>query len=64
MAHKRLAVVHEIYSGHSENTYNTLKTYITERKVTVHRKYIEEYQIDNYVHVIACSNKDYALYLR
>ena len=63
VAHKRLAVVHEIYSGHSENTYNTLKTYITERKVTVHRKYIEEYQIDNYVHVIACSNNDYALYL-
>ena len=63
VAHKRLAVVHEIYSGHSEDTYNSLKSCITERKVTVHRKYIEEYEIDNYVHVIACSNKDYALYL-
>ena len=63
VAHKRLAVVHEIYSGHNEDTYNSLKTCITERKVTVHRKYIEEYEIDNYVHVIACSNKDYALYL-
>ena len=63
VAHKRLAVVHEIYSGHSESTYNTLKTYITERKFTVYRKYIEHYEIANYVHIIACSNKDYALYL-
>ena len=63
IAHKRLAVVHEIYAGHSSKAYNKLKSVITDRTVTINEKFIKEYQLDVFVHVFACSNSTRALKL-
>lgn len=56
LAHKRLAVVHEIYAGHSSRAYNKLKSAITDRYVTVSKKYQPDYEIENWLHILACSN--------
>jgi len=61
IANKRLIVVNEIYSGHSWKAYNTLKSYITDKDVTVNAKYQRPYIIDNWAHIIACSNSMRAL---
>lgn len=63
LAHKRLAVVHEIYAGHSSKAYNKLKSTITDKFVTVSRKYMPNYEIENWVHVFACSNSKRAIKL-
>lgn len=63
LAHKRLAVVHEIYAGHSSKAYNKLKSCITDRYVTVQKKYQANYEIENWVHIFACSNSPRALKL-
>jgi hypothetical protein len=60
---KRLAVVHEIYAGHSSKAYNKLKSIITDRNITVSKKYQPVYDIENWVHVFACSNSKRALQL-
>lgn len=62
-AHKRLAVVHEIYAGHSAKAYNKLKSVITDHIITVSQKYMASYDIDNWVHVFACSNSTRAMQL-
>jgi hypothetical protein len=56
VGHKRLAVVHEIYQGHGFKAYNKLKSVITERRVRVNRKNVPQYEIDNWCHILACSN--------
>jgi hypothetical protein len=56
VAHKRLAVVQEIHSGHSWKAYNVTKSVITDPHVTVKRKYIRNYLDENWVHIFACSN--------
>ncbi len=53
---KRLAVVSEIYQGHSWKTYNKLKEFITDKEVTINIKYEKEYTVQNWVHIVACSN--------
>jgi len=63
LAHKRLAIVHEIYAGHSSKAYNTLKTVITDDDVTVRQKYLASYTIENWIHIFACSNSPRALLL-
>jgi hypothetical protein len=63
LAHRRLAVVHEIYAGHSSKAYNKLKSAITDRYVTVQKKYQANYEIENWVHVFACSNSMRAMKL-
>lgn len=60
-AHKRLVIVNEIYSGHSWKAYNNLKTLITDREINVNRKYEKAYVIENWTHMIACSNSLRAL---
>jgi hypothetical protein len=55
-SHKRLAIVHEIYSGHSWKAYNDLKSIITDKDIEVHRKFLADYRIDNWIHIIAMSN--------
>jgi hypothetical protein len=62
-AHRRLAVVHEIYAGHSSRAYNKLKSIITDFNIEVHRKYMADYRVDNWVHAFACSNSMRALKL-
>lgn len=61
MAQKRLAIVNEIYSGSSWKAYNSLKSIITDHSVTVNQKYMRQYVVDNWVHVVACSNSMRAL---
>lgn len=63
LAHKRLAVVHEIYAGHSAKAYNTLKTIITDKNITVSKKYMANYEVQNFMHVFACSNSMRAIQL-
>jgi hypothetical protein len=60
-ANKRLVVVGEIYSGHSWKAYNRLKGYITDKEIEVNEKYMKPYMIENWVHVVACSNSRKAL---
>lgn len=62
-AHKRLAVIHEIYAGHSSKAYNNLKSIITDHTLMVKKKYQADYQIDNWIHVFACSNSRKAIQL-
>jgi len=61
MANKRLVIVNEIYSGSSWKAYHSLKSVVTDRDLTVNQKYMRQYQIDNWCHVIACSNSMRAL---
>ena len=61
MAHKRLVVVGEIYQGHSFKAYNKLKGVITDKDFSVNKKHQAQYRIDNWCHVIACSNSEAAL---
>lgn len=63
IAHKRLAVVHEIYAGQSSKAYNKLKSSITDRYVTVQKKYQANYEIENWIHIFACSNSMRAMKL-
>lgn len=62
-AHKRLAVVHEIYAGHSVKGYNKLKSIITDKYITVSKKYVANYEIENWLHIFACSNSLRAIQL-
>src|SRR3990167_2969616 len=61
LANKRLAIVNEIYSGHSWRAYHSLKTAITDRDVSVNVKYQRQYEIENWCHVFACSNSRRAM---
>ena len=58
---KRLAIVNEIYSGDNSKSYNRLKSTITEKMTPVSKKYQASYEIENWVHVFACSNSWRAL---
>ena len=60
-ANKRLAIVNEIYSGHSWKAYNSLKSIITDTELRVNEKYQRNYTIENWTHVFACSNSPRAL---
>jgi len=61
VAHKRLAVVNEIYSGSSWKAYHHLKSLITDPEIEVNRKFMQPYKIDNWCHILACSNSMRAL---
>ncbi len=57
-ANKRLVIVNEIYSGGSWKTYNKIKSMITDDHISVNEKFQRAYTIDNFLHIIACSNAD------
>lgn len=61
VAHKRLAIVSEIYSGASWKAYHALKSVITDKDITVNQKYMRPYIIENWCHIIASSNSMRAL---
>jgi Family of unknown function (DUF5906) len=61
VALKRLAVISEIYSGQNWKSYQTLKSIITDRDISVNQKYQRQYVIDNWCHILACSNSMRAL---
>lgn len=54
--HRRLAIIHEIYSGQSSKAYNKLKSVITDRNIEVNQKFMAVYRIENWCHIFACSN--------
>lgn len=60
-ARKRLVIINEIYTGHSWKSYNLLKSVITDRDITCNEKYMRPYMIENWCHVLACSNSMRAL---
>ena len=60
-AHKRLAVIHEIYEDYKNKGYERLKSVLTESTLKINAKYMAKYEIDNWLHVIACSNNKRAL---
>jgi hypothetical protein len=60
-AHKRLAIIHEIYAGNSSKAYNKLKSIITDSSIEVNKKYQATYNIECWIHVLACSNSKRAL---
>ena len=62
-AHVRLAIIAEIYSGHSSKAYKKLKRYITDPAITVNRKFQAPYLIQNWTHLIASSNSRQAMKL-
>jgi hypothetical protein len=61
LAFKRLAVVAEIYDGHTSKAYNQLKSFITDDHVEVNEKYEKTYAISNHIHIVASSNSFRAL---
>lgn len=60
-AHKRLVTIEEIYQGHSWKAYNRLKSIMTDPTMMVNIKHIAQYQLENWVHVLASSNSKVAL---
>ena len=63
IAHKRLAVVNEIYAGASSKAYNKLKSVASDRYLTVNKKNQPTYDLENWIHIFACSNSPRALKL-
>ena len=61
--YKRLAVIGEIYAGHSAKAYNQLKQPLTDDWVRAEEKYERPYQVKNWIHVHASSNSRLALKL-
>jgi len=63
VAKNRLAIVNEIYSGKSSKAYNNLKTIISDTTVSVNEKHEKEYDLENFIHIFACSNSMRAIRL-
>jgi len=63
IAHRRLAVIHEIYSGERRKAYDTIKSWITEKHVDCNKKFVTPYTISNWCHFIASSNSLLAIHL-
>lgn len=61
VANKRLIVVGEIYTGQSFKAYNILKSYLTDKNINVNEKFQRPYTIENWAHIVACSNSKKAL---
>jgi len=61
VGNKRLAVVHEIYAGHSSKAYNRLKSYITDTHIDINKKYMNSYKVENWTHMFVMSNSTNAL---
>jgi hypothetical protein len=57
IAHKRLAIIQEIFSGQNKKVYDNLKSTMTDRYVDVNKKNIPNYRLRNYVQVLASSSK-------
>jgi hypothetical protein len=63
VAHKRLAVINEIYSGEKRKCYDRLKQIITDEAVDMNEKHMPVYTVPNFIHVVACSNSSKAMHL-
>jgi len=63
LVNKRFAFIGEIYTGRSWKAANLLKQHITDRETDVNEKFIKEYTVENWIHIMACSNSMRALKL-
>jgi hypothetical protein len=63
-AEKQLCIVNEIYAGHSSAAYDKLKEVVTDPDLNVEKKYLNDYKVDNHIHMFACSNNKLALKLK
>lgn len=63
VARKRLIFIAEIYSGHSRKAYDKLKSVLADDDLEVNQKGIDQYRLDNWATVIACSNSEAAMHL-
>src|SRR5262249_47276095 len=63
IALKRLAIIAEIYEGHTAATYKKLQGIVTDENVDVNQKYEKPYTIKNFIHIFATSNSSRALKL-
>jgi hypothetical protein len=61
IGYRRLAVIAEVYAGHSAKTFNILKAVITDKDVHLNEKYEKEFWIENWIHIFATSNSYNAL---
>ncbi len=62
-ARVRLIIVNEIYSGHGWKANKKLKPLLTDKTVEVNEKHQQVYSIENWAHMLACSNSMRALKL-
>jgi hypothetical protein len=62
-AFKRLVVVAELYSGHSDKTYNKLKNVVTDEDTHVENKYEKPFYVNNHAQMVVMSNSMKALKL-
>jgi hypothetical protein len=62
-ARRRLIFISEFYSGTSRKAYDKLKPLITDDLLEVNEKGVNQYELENWATVIACSNSEAALYL-
>ncbi len=63
MKDKRLAIIDEVYQGHSWKVYNLLKPYITEMRLRVNEKFMAEVEYPCWIHFFATSNEMLAVRL-
>lgn len=61
LARKRLIFIAEIYSGHSRKANDKLKAVLADDDIEVNQKGIDQYRLDNWATVIACSNSEAAV---
>jgi len=62
-ARKRLIFISEFYSGEKRKAYDKLKPLITEEMIEINEKGVNQFEIDNWATIIACSNSEEALHL-
>jgi hypothetical protein len=55
---KRLAIIGEVYQGHSSKLYNRMKDVITDDTLDIRLMHQDTFTIKNHVHVIAFSNSN------
>jgi len=61
LPNKRLAIIDEMYEGHSFRAYNKMKKFMTEPTIEVNEKFTKPYVVDNWCHIFATSNNEKAL---
>ena len=62
-AGRRLVVCHEIYEGRNRALAESLKSILTDERVSINEKYAREYELPNWTMVAACSNSRRAIHL-
>lgn len=55
-AAKRLAICHEIYEGRNKALAESLKSVVTDARISINEKYEKPYELPNWIVIAACSN--------